>query len=237
LPPSDQPIEAALNGTVVEAAWPIYGNRRRLLLKERKGAKMGMYPCALVLFKACKFVFLTMILSGGMAGPAMAQQPQSAVPWNQCCGISPWPMGQGVMGPGMMGPGMMGSGYGGSPRHRFAMTSGVPEPYRSMTNPLPRTPETVKRGAAIYEKNCVACHGATGEGNGAAARNLSPPPTNLAWLARMPMAQWDSFLYWSVAEGGAQFKSAMPAFKDVLSKDDLWSVVAYIQARMPQGAR
>jgi mono/diheme cytochrome c family protein len=194
---------------------------------------MGTYPRALVLSKACKFVLLAMILSiGGVAGPAMGQQPQSPVPWNQCCGISSWPMGR-----GMMGPGMMGSGYGSSPRHSFAMTSGIPEPYRSMTNPLPRTPETVKRGAAVYEKNCVACHGATGEGNGVAARNLSPRPTNLAWLARMPMAQWDPFLYWSVAEGGAQFKSAMPAFKDVLSKDDLWSVVAYIQARMPQSAK
>jgi mono/diheme cytochrome c family protein len=26
----------------------------------------------------------------------------------------------------------------------------------------------------------------------------------------------------------------MPAFKDTLSKDDIWAVVAYIQAQMPR---
>jgi len=52
----------------------------------------------------------------------------------------------------------------------------------------------------------------------------------------MPMVQWDSFMYWTVADGGAQFGSAMPAFKDALSKDDIWAVIAYIQARLPRQA-
>ena len=43
-------------------------------------------------------------------------------------------------------------------------------------------------------------------------------------------------MYWTVAEGGAQFGSAMPAFKGTLSKDDIWAVVAYVQARLPQTA-
>jgi mono/diheme cytochrome c family protein len=29
----------------------------------------------------------------------------------------------------------------------------------------------------------------------------------------------------------------MPAFKDTLSKDDIWAVVTYIQARMPRRAK
>ena len=43
-------------------------------------------------------------------------------------------------------------------------------------------------------------------------------------------------MYWTVAEGGAQFGSAMPAFKGTLSKGDIWAVIAYIQARLPQTA-
>jgi mono/diheme cytochrome c family protein len=39
-----------------------------------------------------------------------------------------------------------------------------------------------------------------------------------------------------VADGGAQFDSAMPAFKDALSKDDIWAVIAYIQAKLPRQA-
>ncbi|HVA45586.1 MAG TPA: c-type cytochrome [Pirellulales bacterium] len=34
----------------------------------------------------------------------------------------------------------------------------------------------LRRGAAIYQKRCVACHGATGDGNGEAAAYLSPRP-------------------------------------------------------------
>jgi mono/diheme cytochrome c family protein len=137
-----------------------------------------------------------------------------------------------MMGQGTTGP----AGYGSMPRMHFAMMSGIPALYRSMSNPLPKTHETVERGAAVYEKNCASCHGTTGGGDGPVGRTLSPPPANLAVFAQMPMAQWDSFMYWTVAEGGAQFGSAMPAFKGTLSKDDIWAVIGYIQARLPQTA-
>jgi mono/diheme cytochrome c family protein len=130
----------------------------------------------------------------------------------------------------MMDDGMMGS----MPRHHQAMMSGIPAPYNSLKNPLPRSRETINRGVAVYGQSCTSCHGATGEGNGDAGRSLSPPPGNLAWLSHMPMAQWDPFMYWTIAEGGGQFGSAMPAFKDALPKDDIWAVIAYIQAQLPQ---
>ena len=136
----------------------------------------------------------------------------------------------------MLGWGMMGSGYGSMPRMHFAMMSGVPVSYNSLSNPLPRTRKTVERGAAVYEQNCASCHGETGAGDGPVGRTLSPPPANLAGFAEMPMAQWDPFMYWTVADGGAQFGSAMPAFKDTLSKDDIWAVIAYTQARLPRTA-
>src|SRR5208337_4745298 len=110
-------------------------------------------------------------------------------PWGRCCGMGQWPMG----------PGMMGSGYGSMPRHHFAMMSGIPAPYHSLSNPLPLTRETVERGAKVYAQNCGSCHGTTGAGDGEAGRNLSPPPDNLAWLSQMPMVQWDPFMYWTVA--------------------------------------
>jgi len=51
------------------------------------------------------------------------------------------------------------------------------------------------------------------------------------------MARWDPFVYWTIAEGGAQFGTAMPAFKKALSSDDIWAVTAYIQARLPQTSK
>ena len=175
-------------------------------------------------------VFAAIVSGMAAAASVLAQQHTAPVPWSGCCGFSPWP----TMGPGMMGRGMMGGGYGSMPRMHFAMMSGVPAPYNSLSNPRSRTREMVQRGAAVYEKSCASCHGATGLGDGPVGRTLSPSPANLAFLAQMPMVQWDPFVYWTVAEGGAQFGSAMPAFKDALSKDEIWAVVAYIQARLPQ---
>ena len=42
-----------------------------------------------------------------------------------------------------------------------------------------KTPELVEKGKASFAKNCVACHGKGGEGDGPAAKALKPPPENL----------------------------------------------------------
>lgn len=136
-----------------------------------------------------------------------------------------WPMGAGRQAQGPI------------IRHHFAMMSGIPEPYASMTNPLPRSQTTLNKGAKIYADNCAACHGNEGQGDGPAGANLSPPPGNLAWLSDMPIGQWDPFVYWTVAEGGSQFGTAMPAFKSSLSKDQIWAVTAYVQAHLPRLAK
>ena len=93
------------------------------------------------------------------------------------------------------------------------------------------------RCEVVYDSNCASCHGPNGAGDGEAVKGLNPPPGNLVWLSQMPMVEWDPFMHWTVAEGGAQFGTAMPAFKDTLSMDDIWAVVAYIQARMPRRAK
>ena len=41
-------------------------------------------------------------------------------------------------------------------------------------------------------------------------------------------------MYWTIAEGGAAFGTAMPAFKGTLTENDIWAVTAYIQARLPE---
>ena len=158
-----------------------------------------------------KIILVAAALISVAAVPAMAQR---------------WPMFRGAM------PGM-----GSMPRHHLAMMWGIPAPYNGLTNPLPRTNATVDQGAKVYVRNCVSCHGATGQGDGEAGRGLSPPPGNLAWLSQMPISQWDAFMYWTIAEGGVSFGTAMPTFKQNLSKEDIWAVIAYVQAQLPQKAQ
>jgi mono/diheme cytochrome c family protein len=165
-----------------------------------------------------------------------AAEPPAAPAWGGCCGVTPWPSGGGMMG-GRYG-GMMGGGggmMGGSmARNHAAMMRGTPAAYANLHNPLPQTTATIERGAKVYGENCASCHGPTGYGDGPAASGLNPRPANLAWLSRMPMSRWDSFMFWTVSEGGAQFGTAMPGFKKSLSESDRWAVVGYIQAHLPQ---
>jgi mono/diheme cytochrome c family protein len=122
-------------------------------------------------------------------------------------------------------------------RHHAVMANGIPEPYRSMRNPLSNTAATLEQGARIYQQDCSACHGPQGEGDGPAGKQLKPPAANLASLSHMPMGQSDAYLYWTIAEGGQQFGTAMPSFKGALSPNDRWAVVDYLRQGLPQNTR
>ncbi len=134
-----------------------------------------------------------------------------------------------LWGPGHMPRGMMVRLL----RHTTYMQYGVPKEYES-TSPSTRPgAEMVAEGRKIYAQNCASCHGADGLGNGEGAKALSPSPALLAYMIRRPIAV-DEYLLWTISEGGAQFGSEMPAFKDTLSRDDIWSVVAYMRAGFPK---
>lgn len=113
-------------------------------------------------------------------------------------------------------------------RHRFVRRNGLPAEYRSLENPLAPTRERVDAGERLYRANCAACHGPSGQGDGPAAESLDPAPTNIARLARMPMAG-DAYLYWTIAEGGVPVGSAMPPYEDSLDEQQIWQVILYLR--------
>jgi len=173
--------------------------------------------------------WLVTAIVGDASGRNLPATGPATPSWSQCCGTTPWPAAQGS-----------GAAQGlarSLPRHAFILMSGIPAPYKAMSSPLPRSRGSILRGAAVYEKNCASCHGVTGAGDGPAGRSLTPPPGDLAWLSQVPMVEWDPFMFWTVSEGGAQFQTAMPAYKDTLARSDIWAVIGYIQARLPQGPR
>ncbi|MBP6011180.1 MAG: c-type cytochrome [Alphaproteobacteria bacterium] len=107
--------------------------------------------------------------------------------------------------------------------------NGLPAPYRGMTNPLQTNVPNVIRGADLYNANCASCHGLMGFGNGAASGGLPVRPADLAWSLSAPDVK-DDFLYWTIAEGGAQFRSPMPGFKGQMKDFQIWEVVTYMRA-------
>jgi mono/diheme cytochrome c family protein len=118
-------------------------------------------------------------------------------------------------------------------RHQQVVMYGVPAPYAATRDPSPDSPEKLRRGAAIFDRQCSSCHGWSGHGTGPEGFFLVPAPADLAWLAQTPRDKADPYIFWSIAEGGTAFDSEMPAFKHSLSPQDIWSVTAYLRAGMP----
>jgi len=121
-------------------------------------------------------------------------------------------------------------------RKQQVIMHGLPAAYASAHDPLPVTEARLRRGRFIFDGHCTACHGWTGQGSGPEAFALVPAPADLEWLARTPKGSSEPYMYWSIAEGGREFESDMPAFKDRLSKKDIWAVIAYIRAGLPRSS-
>jgi len=75
------------------------------------------------------------------------------------------------------------------------------------------------RGKAVYEKNCLGCHGKTGAGLGGATPNLADAATMTA--------NTDRELFDTVTNGRPG--TGMPAWGKILNESDRWSVIAYIR--------
>lgn len=136
------------------------------------------------------------------------------------------------MGPGL-GPGHKGHGrLHLRQRHHTFMSGNVPQEYLGPENPVGFTVEAIVSGAKIYADQCAQCHGDKGEGDGPVAQYLDPPPASLAFTVNRHIGT-DGFLLWSIERGGEQFESQMPAFEDILSRSQIWEVIAYMRAGFP----
>jgi mono/diheme cytochrome c family protein len=133
-----------------------------------------------------------------------------------------------LWGPGRMPKGMMARLL----RHTTYVHMGVPKEYEGATSPLEHSLETTAKGGAIYAQHCARCHGVNGMGNGDMAQALSPSPALLAYMIRRPVAV-DEYLLWTISDGGKAFDTAMPSFHDVLTRDEIWAVIAYMRAGFP----
>lgn len=82
----------------------------------------------------------------------------------------------------------------------------------------------------LYLQHCARCHGDTGVGDGPAGTTGWPRSSDLTRLTDQTMR--DDYLFFRVTEGGAFFpyNSTMPAFAEVLTADETWRLIAYVQS-------
>ncbi|GLO76368.1 hypothetical protein MACH18_34480 [Phaeobacter italicus] len=48
----------------------------------------------------------------------------------------------------------------------------------------------------------------------------------------MPMSG-DEYLLWAISEGGQRFGTEMPAFREALTEEEIWKIIAYMRAGFP----
>lgn len=93
-------------------------------------------------------------------------------------------------------------------------------------NPLAQTPATIADGKEAFSHYCAACHGLDGQNTGVPFANRMSPP--VPSLASAEVQQYsDGQLKWIIDNG--IWPSGMPGSKDMLSNDEIWSIVTFIR--------
>jgi mono/diheme cytochrome c family protein len=91
------------------------------------------------------------------------------------------------------------------------------------------TPEAVSAGHILYQQDCAACHGATGQGNGPAAVALATKPrdhTNGAYMDKLT----NRHLYNVIKMGGGMYGyPAMPA-QPQLKDEEITQLIAFMRS-------
>lgn len=100
----------------------------------------------------------------------------------------------------------------------FIPNMGAPE------NPTSADEASLSRGKELYAINCLMCHGAGGEGNGAFAALLMNPPANL--VSDLVQSKSDGSFFLTISNG---VDGRMPALNENLTVSERWDVVNYLR--------
>jgi mono/diheme cytochrome c family protein len=104
----------------------------------------------------------------------------------------------------------------------------------ALKNPVGATPESISNGGALFAKQCVTCHGASGKGDGSMATKLKSKPSDLT------DAEWthgpsDGEIFTLIRDGAKN--AGMKAFRGALSDRQMWDLVNYIRSLGPPPVR
>ncbi len=101
----------------------------------------------------------------------------------------------------------------------------APQAASKLKKPWISTPELVAKGKEIFAAQCVACHGADGQGNGPAASALNPAPRNFHVDAGWKNGRKATLVFKTLKEGLPP--SAMASYAS-LPTDDRWALSHYV---------
>jgi len=92
-----------------------------------------------------------------------------------------------------------------------------------LKNPVVKSEASNKTGLAIFTKNCVSCHGKTGQGNGVKVSTLKNSSGNFTLSEFQNLTDGD--IFYRIKNG----KEEMPKFEGKLSEDEIWNTINYLR--------
>ncbi len=103
----------------------------------------------------------------------------------------------------------------------------LPESYRRLSNPVTRSPDTLRAGMRHWADHCATCHGNDGRGQTALGRGLFPPAPDM--LGPSTQEQTDGALFYAI-EHGVPF-TGMPAWSTGTPNGERssWELVLFIR--------
>lgn len=99
----------------------------------------------------------------------------------------------------------------------------APKEAAKVQNPYKGKVNAARDGAKIFAQQCAPCHGNSGKGDGIAAQFLETKVSNLK--DKIIQQQKDGEIFWKISNG----KAPMPAFKDILSDEQKWQLIAFLR--------
>lgn len=103
----------------------------------------------------------------------------------------------------------------------------IPADAAGKKSPLTVDEKVLASGRNVFKEKCQKCHGPAGRGDGPDADPDAQEDmdlTNPRRAARNP----DGVVFYKVSNG--RKKPKMPVFKDELTEQQIWAVVAYVQS-------
>ncbi len=92
-----------------------------------------------------------------------------------------------------------------------------------LINPIAATPDSVRKGKALFTIYCTPCHGVSGTGDGLVGEKLVLRPFNLTSPSVQSIP--DGLIFGYITFGGA----VMPIYGNDLSPMERWHVVNYVR--------
>lgn len=98
----------------------------------------------------------------------------------------------------------------------------VPDERKGRLSPFKFTDDSRKEGERLYTINCKSCHGTPGKGD--YLTTLAPLPGDPT--TEKYQKNLDGEMFYKITTG----RGAMPSFRDALSSNDIWNVIAFLRS-------